>query len=178
MRARASEASGKHITFDMVAHATLRPGVDGQKLRQSIETLADQDSGTLRNTPPHVLKTDRVLQSRDSELQTFRAIHSAVINTIELSSAAKIGNVEALEKLQAEYVEAYKAIDITPGSTQDRRQLESLLRNQAISVDASAHQDFISSALKQAENAYLDAGAAEILSRYGKTIERSTDYDM
>lgn len=177
MRAKAIEASGNTgITFDNVALAALRDGADGQKLRQSIETLADQESIWLRSTPPHVLKSERVLQSRVAEVNTFTAISAAVVSTVELADRAAVGDSDAKHDLHDKYVEAFHAIDGTPGSTQDRRQLETVLREQTTA--ATEHRDFILASLKEAETAYLDAGATAILSRYDKSVDRSNDFDM
>lgn len=177
MRAKTIEASGNTgITFENVALAALRDSADGQKLRQSIETLADQESGWFRSTPPHVLKSERVLQSRESEVRTFTAISAAVVSTVELADQAANGDSEAKQDLHNKYVEAFHAIDGTPGSTQDRRQLETVLREQTTTV--TEHKDFILTSLKEAETAYLDAGAAAILSRYDKSVDRSNDFEM
>lgn len=93
MRAKAIEASGNAgITFDNVAHAALRADADGDKLRMSIETLADRESGWLRSTPPHILKTERVMQSREAEIRTFTAISAAVVATVEFADDASAGN--------------------------------------------------------------------------------------
>lgn len=175
MRSKAMEASGTEISFDNVALAALRNDADGEKLRLSINTLADQESGWMRSTPPHVLKTERVMQSREAEIRTFTAISAAVVATIEFADDASAGNPHAQKHLNDKYIESFKAIEETPGSTQDRRQLKSLLREQALAV--TTESEFVSTALKNAETAYLEADADAILSRYG-TLDRSTDFDM
>lgn len=178
MRTRAIESSGNSaIGLDDIAQMALLPGPDGQKIRQSIATLADNDPGSLRHTPPHVLKTDRVLASRESEISTFRAIGSAVMCALSLSDLAFSGDADARAVMHTRFVDAYKLIDETPGSTQDRRQLEELLQVQAIAAGYK-HPDAIAAALKEAESDYLDKDASEILSRYGKSLEPSTDFDM
>lgn len=177
MRNKAMEASGNlGITFDNVALAALRDDTDGDKLRQSIETLADQESVWLRSTPLHILKSDRVLQSRVAEINTFTAISSAVVSTFELAGRVAVGEAEAKQDLRLKFVEAFHAIDVTPGSTQDRRQLETVLRQQA--TTATEHSDLILGVLQEAEATYLDAGAAAILSRYDMSVDRSSDFDM
>lgn len=176
MRAKAIEASGNAgITFDNVALAALREGADGEKLRLSIETLADQESGWMRSTPPHVLKTERVLQSREAEVRTFTAISAAVVATVELADDASAGNTQAHQTLHGKYMDAFRSIEETPGSTQDRRQLKSLLRDQALAM--TTESEFVGTALKSAETAYLEADADAILSRYD-TLDRSDDFDM
>lgn len=176
MRAMAIEAtSNADITFDAVALAALRDGADGEKLRLSIETLADQESDWMRSTPPHVLKTARVLQSREAEVRTLTAIYAAVIATVELADAASAGNTQAHQALHGKYMDAFRSIDKTPGSTQDRRHLKSLLRDQALAVSTAS--EYVDTALKSAEKSYLDADADAILSRY-VTLDRSEDFDM
>ncbi len=166
MRAKTIEASGnKGITIDNVALAALRAGADGEKLRLSIATLAENESSWLRSTPPHALKTGRVMQSRELEIRAFTAIHAAVIATID----------QAPQSLHDRYIDAFRAIEATPGSTQDKRQLKSLLREQALA--GTDTPESIESALKNAEKAYLEANAEEILSRY-TTLPRSSDFDI
>lgn len=176
LRARAIEASGNaEITLDNVAVASLRDGSDGKKLRLSIDKLADEEESWMRSTPPHTLKTERVIQSREAEIRTFTAINAAVIATLELEEQAIRGEPAASAQLHKKYMTAFEAIDSTPGSTQDRRQLKELLASQTstISVDSS----FVTKELRKADKAYTQAVEAAILSRYVK-LERSDDFDM
>lgn len=176
MRAKAIEASGNaDITFDNVALAALCEGADGEKLRLSIKTLADQESGWMRSTPSHVLKTERVLQSREAELRAFTAISAAVLATVELADGASAGNTQAHQTLHGKYMDAFRSIEQTLGSTHDRRQLKSLLRDQSLAM--TTESEFVGKALKSAETAYLEADADAILSRYD-TLDRSDDFDM
>lgn len=176
MRARAIEASGNAgITLDNVAVAALREGGDGKKLRLSIDKLADEEESWMRSTPPHTLKTERVIQSRGAEIRTFTAINAAVIATLELEERASRGEPAASAQLHKKYVNAFEAIDLTPGSTQDRRQLKELLATQTSTM--SADSGFITKELRNADKAYTQAVEAAILSRYVK-LERSDDFDM
>jgi hypothetical protein len=177
MRSKAIELSGNSdITFDHIAIAALREGSDGEKLRLSIETLANQESALMRNTPPHTLKTERVMQSRSTEIRTFSAISDAVITTVELADSANSGNKEAHKTINDKYIAAFRAIDETPGSTQERRQLKAYLRDQAMTV--STEKEFVSTTLKSAETSYLEADAEAILSRYDILDRSSNDFDM
>jgi len=176
MRSKAIEASGNaNITFDNVALAALREGADGEKLRLSIKTLARQESAWMRRNPPHVLKTNRVMQSRKSEIRTFTAINAAVVASIEFADDASAGNAQAHQTLHDKYIDAFRAIDETPGSTQERRQLKSLLYHQTLAM--TTESQLIDATLKSAEAAYLEADADAILSRYD-TLGRSDDFDM
>ncbi len=176
MRAKAIEASGNAgITFDNVAHAALRADADGDKLRMSIETLADRESGWLRSTPPHILKTERVMQSREAEIRTFTAISAAVVATVEFADDASAGNTAAHQALHEKYMDAFRAIEETPGSTQERRQLKSLFSSQALAI--TTESEFVGAALKSAETAYLEADADAILSQYER-LDRSDDFDI
>jgi hypothetical protein len=179
LRREAMKASegGRTITFDHVAAAALRPGEDGVKLRRSIETLADQESAWLRNTPPHTLKTDRVLQTREAEIRTFVAIHAAVVATIEHAEHASMQDENATRALHDAYQSAYAAIDVSPGSTQDREAYKGALHDQTIA--ATPYVNEVTSALDLAETAYLEAERDRILSKYDRnSLERSDDYEM
>ncbi|WP_460198999.1 hypothetical protein ACE15N_22185 (plasmid) [Xanthomonas campestris pv. passiflorae] len=172
MRSKAIEASGNPgISFDYVASAALRTDADGERLRLSINTLADQEAGAFRNTPPHTLTTDRVMQSRDAEVRTWRAIGLAGIETIEHS-----GDLDAAgPRLQSSYMDALKAIDETPGSTQERRQLHAVLQDEiaAAATEPGKAVDL----LRKSERSYLDAERDAILARYEGKLTHSDDYD-
>lgn len=176
MRAKAIEASGNTgITFESVALASMRSNADGAKLRQSIETLADQESSWLKNNPPHTLATDRVLQSRQAELKTFRSINTAVIATAELAGPAQAGDEDAEKGLREHLVSALGVIDQTPGSTPDRRNLLASLKAQ---VALAGPADFMTSMMKSAEGEYAERFRAERLARYmTPPLERSEDFD-
>src|SRR5581483_4414136 len=131
LRREAMQTSGRKISFDHVCAAALREGEDGQKLRESIETLADHEATWFRNTPPHTLKTAKVMQSRDAEVKTFVAISAAIVATIEHAPAAAMQNSDALSKLHDAYEAAYAAIDSTPGSAADREMLKEAFQDQA-----------------------------------------------
>lgn len=167
---KASEASGQtSINLDNVVAVALQENANGSKLRQTIELLADQESKWIRNTPPHLLKSDRIMHSRSAEMATLVAINTAVVATFE--SDGKDND----QKLQKCFVETFRAIDNTPGSTQDRRQLQALLRDQTTVV---AHGWDVEKVLKTAETAYLDEGAMAILAKYNKSVDRSNDLSM
>jgi len=175
MMLNAVEAAGNTgITFDHLAATALTDDADGQKLRLSIETLADQESEWLRSTPLHILASDRVMQGRGSEVTTFITINSAVLSTYELADRVALGDSEAKRELQDKYVAAFNAIDVTPGSTNFRRRLETGLVEQT--TTATAHGDLIRGCLKESETAYLNADAAAILDRYSSSVEPSEDY--
>jgi hypothetical protein len=176
MRAKAIEASGNNgITFDSVALASMRANADGAKLRQSIETLADQEATWLRNNPPHTLATDRVMQSRQAELKTFRSINAAVIVTSELANKAMTGDEDAGNVLHEQLVSTLGVIDQTPGSTQDRRNLLTSLKAQ---VALAGPADFMSNVMRSAEGDYAERFRAERLARYmAPPLERGEDFD-
>lgn len=172
MREKAIEASGNtSITIDNIAVAALRNNADGEKLRSSIAILADRESEYFRNTPTHALNTERVIQSRAAEQHTFATINAAVVATLEFDNDSA-----SADKLQSQYKQAFKAIDKTPGSTQDRRMLKSMLEEQVFAV--SKDTDFISESLNKSEKAYLDDLEKETLARYiNPTLHRSDDYN-
>jgi len=165
IRSQAIDVSGNTgITLDHVAMAALQAGTDGEKLRFSIETLANQQSNWIRKTPPHALKTERIMQSREVEIRTFMAINEAVMATIEFSQDASGGNTQAYNALQDHYTAAFRAIDQSLGSKQDKQQLRHLLYDQSLTL--STDSKFVESALKEAEKAYLEAYMNAILSKY------------
>lgn len=177
MRERAIEASGNPaISFENVAQAALREGTDGQKIRQTIETLADQESGWLRNTPPHILNSDRVMQSRAAEVKAFTAIHNAVISTVAFEAASPCEKAGAEDDLRQSLLDVLEAIDNTPGSRADREGLLANLRDQVVS--ATSDGDFIKRALRNSEQAYLAADLDKTFARYNSpSLSRSEDLD-
>ena len=165
MREKAIEASGNPaVSFENVAQAALREGADGLKIRQTIDTLAEQASGSLRNTPPHVLASDRVMQSRKAEIDAFTAIHRAVINTVGYEAAGPDEKSDAEKTVRQSLVEVLEAIDKTPGSRADREGLLANLRDQL--VCASADGDGMKRMLRESEQAYLAADLDKTLARY------------
>lgn len=72
-------------------------------------------------------------------------------------------------------MDAFRAIEETPGSTQERRQLKSLFSSQALAI--TTESEFVGAALKSAETAYLEADADAILSQYER-LDRSDDFDI
>lgn len=176
MRERAIESSGnKGITIDDVAAAALREGTEGQRIRLSIDKLAKEEDAWLRNTPPHILKTGKVMQTREAELHTFAAINAAVVATIELEENASAGDKRATEYLHTKYVAAYAAIDKTPGSTAERRNLSDLLSSQAQQM--STDSAYVLSELQRADRAYIESAKANILSKFIQ-LDRSDDLDL
>lgn len=181
MRQKAIEASGNPaISFENVAQAALREGPDGQKIRQTIDTLADQESAWLRNTPPHTLNSDRVMQSRAAEISAFTAIHRAVISTVAFDAAPPAEKGAAETELRQSLLHVLEAIDNTPGSRADREGLLSNLRDQVVAVAGDG--DFMKRALRDSEQAYLAADLDKTFARYANpSLSRSEgldDYSM
>ncbi|MDR6712127.1 hypothetical protein J2W83_001722 [Pseudomonas hunanensis] len=177
MRERAIEASGNPaISFDNVAQAGLREGPDGQKIRQTIDTLADQESQWLRNTPPHILSSERVMQSRAAEINAFTAIHRAVISTVAFEAASPSEKGGAETELRQSLLVVLEAIDNTPGSRVDREGLLNNLREQLLS--AASDSDFMKRALRTSEQAYLAADLDKTFARYNSPpLSRSEEHD-
>lgn len=169
-------SEGQLVTFDHVAGAILRPDADGQKLRSALDTLADQESNWLRNTPSHTLKTDRVMQSREAEITMFKAIGAAVVATIEHAEAASMQNADAQRALHEAYQGALEAIDNSPGSAQDKLAMQGSLKQQASA--ATEYGNEVIAALNLAETAYLEAQAEQSLNRWNNTLSRSDDFEL
>lgn len=177
MRSEAISASGNSdITFENVAEAALREGPAGQKIRETIETFADQESNWLRSTPPHMLSTERVIQSRSAEIKAFTAIHTAVIETVSYNAVDAPRKPEAEAQLRTALVTVLGAIDSTPGSKLDRENLMTNLRDQIFS--AAEDGDFIKKTLRESERAYLAEDLQNTFARYeNPSLQRSADYD-
>lgn len=169
-------SAGRLVTFDHVAGALLRPDADGQKLRSALDTLADQESNWLRNTPPHTLKTDRVMQSREAEITVFTNIGAAIIATIEHAEAASMQDANAQRALHEAYLKALEAIDTSPGSSQDKLAMTESLQQQATA--ATAYSNEVATALALAETALLEAQAEQSVNRWSNTLPRSNDFDL
>jgi len=177
MRGKAIEASGNaDITFENVAQAALRDGPEGQKIRLTIDTLAEQESDWLRSTPPHILSSERVMQSRAAEVKAFTAIHSTVVRTIIFEGADPLSRSDAETRLRESLVSVLGAIDSTPGSKLDRENLMANLKDQLFS--AASDGDFIKRALRESEQAYLAADLDKTFARYtNPALQRSADFD-
>lgn len=169
-------SEGQLVTFDHVAGAILRPDADGQKLRSALDTLADQESNWLRNTPPHTLKTDRVMQSREAEIRMFKGIGAAVIATIEHAEAASMQDSNAQRALHEAYLDALEAIDHSPGSAQDKLAMQESLKQQATA--ATGYGNEVIAALNLAETTYLEAEAEQSINRWNNTLSRSNDFEL
>jgi len=181
MRQKAIEASGNPaISLGNVAQAALREGPDGQKVRQTIDTLADQASEYLRNTPPHTLRSARIMQSREAEASAFTAIHRAVISSVTLEMASPSGKSGAESELRQSLLDALEAIDNTPGSRADREGLLASVRDQVIA--ASSDADSMKRMVRESEQAYLAADLDKTFARYANSSlprsESSNDYSM
>ncbi len=164
------------LTFDNVAAAIMQPTAEGAQLRQTVNALADGEAEWFRSTPPHVMSSERVMQSRASEVAALRVVSGAAVSTALYARRAASGDSAANEHLTNVYTEAYTAIDEAPGSTNDRRALISNLREQA--QDMSTNPDMIRNLLSNAEKHCLARQAEAILSRYTKPLDRSDDFDM
>ncbi|WP_338745301.1 hypothetical protein V3D52_24260 [Pseudomonas putida] len=177
MRDRAIAASGNPaISLENVAQAALREGPDGQKIRQTIDALGEQESAWLRNTPPHTLRSDRVMQSREAEANAFIAIHRAVISGVVFENAGAGDKREAETGLRQSLTSALEAIDQTPGSRADREGLLANLRDQVIAVASDG--DFMKQLLRHSEQAYLAADLDKTFARYANpSLSRSEDLD-
>lgn len=169
-------SAGQLVTLDHVAGALLRPDADGQKLRSALDTLADQESTWLRNTPPHTLTTDRVMQSREAEISVFTKIGAAIIATIEHAEAASMQDVTAQRALHDGYLGALEAIDNSPGSSQDKLSMKEALTQQA--KTATPYGNEVTAALNLAETALLEAQAEQSVNRWSNSLPRSNDFDM
>lgn len=168
---------GSAITFENVAAISLRDGNDGQTLRASIEKVADHESSWFRNTPPHTLTTDRVMQTRALEVRTLNDCNLAVLGALDLGPSAAKGDADAKEKLQSRLQAAVRSIDGIPGSTTERRALmQSLKTDTGLAVGDPA---FMAQELKTAQKQYLDNFREERLAAYTTpALDRSEDLDF
>ena len=176
MRERAIVMSGKaDITIDNIAHALTKKGRNADNMRLSIENLANQESETMLTNPPNTSKTSRVMESREAEARAFSAINAAVVATIENNDKALSGENLALKHMNVQYVNAFQAIDNTPGITYYRRNLKNLLTDQIVGVS----EDKISAInnLNDAEKDYLEADADNIFSKY-QSLDQDDEFNI
>jgi hypothetical protein len=148
------------VTLDNVAVAALRDGLDGGRLRASIEMLADQEAGWFRSTPSHALTTHKVLNSRVQEMRGLNAANLAVLATMQIG----VATAEAHSELQMSYQAAIRAIDEMPGTTAERRTVLHDFEAQVISVGSDAAQ--IQSEMTAAQRTYLKQLMSERLADY------------
>lgn len=175
-KAMQSAANAQMLTFDNVAAAVLQPTEDGKQLRHAIDALADSQGEWFRNSPPHAMNSDRVMQSRQAEVAALRAVNGAVVTTVLYGPRAAAGDGPAAEHSISVYSDAYNAVDAAPGSTQERRSLVGLLHAQAKSLSPAPEKTF--HLFVTAEKRCLARQADAILSRYQSSMSRSQDFDM
>ncbi len=164
------------LTFDNVAAAVLQATPEGAQLRRTVDAMADSQAEWFRSNPPHVMSSDRVMQSRAAEVDALRVVGGAAISTVLHGPRAVNHDSAASEHLTAVYTDAYTAIDAAPGSTNDRRTLMAGLRDQTqdLSTDPAAIRNLLTAAEKRCLARQADA----VLSRYAKPLDRSDDFDM
>lgn len=178
LRARAmqSAANAQMLTFDNVAASVLQSTEDGKQLRFAVEALADSQDEWFRNSPPHAMSSERVMNSRNLEVAALRAINGAVVTTVLYGPKASAGDGPAAEHAITVYSDTYNTVDAAPGSTQERRAMVGLLHSQAMHL--SPNPEKVRTLFVTAEKRCLARQADAILSRYQSSMSRSQDFDM
>lgn len=176
MRDKTIAATGQALSFEHVAQAALRGDAHGEETRKAINYLADDEAAWLRNTPPHTLSTEKVLESRRLELEAFKAMHEAVLSTFQYGEPNKKADHEGL--LTSDYVAALNAIDNMPGSKHDRRSLLDTFKDELAS--SAPDPAFALETVSKSERAALEDIFDGILSHYldPEPLHRSDDYDL
>lgn len=178
IRERAIQNAGNDkITVDDVAEIALAGTPEARGVLTSIGALADQEAAWFRNTPPHVMASERVAHSRIAEIETVSATHRAVVATVEHLADALAGDRAADSALRDALAGAVKAIDGAPGSAPERRHLLGSMRS-GIELLAGEHAGAAIQMLHDADRAYMQQHAAEILARYQGSLDKSDDFTM
>ncbi len=165
------------ITFDNVAVAAMRDDADGQGLRATIARLADQQAEWFRSAQPHTRASDRVIQTRASEVRTLNSMNTALLAAMEFGKSAAAGDQPALISLREELQASVRAIDEMAGSTTERRALLRSLSEDC--AEASGDVSFVEEQLAVVQQAYLTQMMEERLSRYdGPPKEPSEGFDF
>lgn len=172
--------SGKDdINLGNIDHALSRGGPQAEKMRQTIETIADHEKDATLVNPPNTSKTSRVFESREAELQAFSAINSAVVAMIENNGIISENNAVGNQRIDERFKSAYQAIDYTPGISYYRRNLKQLFVEQVTSL--SNDKAIASKRLTDTEKEYLKADADSIFSKYNNpdvVLDADEDYDI
>ena len=178
LRERALKANpSAGITFDNVAITAMRNDADGKGLRDTISRLADGESEWFRTTPPHTLASERVMQTRGSEVRTLNSINAALLATIELGKRGIAGDATATDSLRDQLQATVRSIDEMPGSTTERRVLLRSLGEEC--AEAAGDRAFVEEQLSAAQQDYLALMMQERLSAYAAPAkERSDDLDL
>lgn len=176
LRERALQAdSTSGVTIENIATAAL--GENGPLLRSSIETLASAESAWLRDTPPHKLTTDRVLQTRSQEIGALNTINLSVIATQVHENAARAGDVSAKGTLRDQYQAAAKAVTEMPGSANERRNLWQKMQDGCLEI--AADPAFVQEQINNAQRDYVERMRMERLAAYeAPEHEPSSDLDL
>ncbi|UXI68349.1 hypothetical protein [Tahibacter amnicola] len=161
LRAKTAENAGKPLAFDYVADAALRTDESGDRLRQALQILGDQQEGLLRNTPLHTGTSERVMQGREAEVRFLKAVHSATLAFAELRPDAP-----PTERIRERLIDAVRAIDETPGSIHERREWLGNLRTQAVGL--CGNEEIALGLLRDAERVYMERYMAERLAPFIK----------
>jgi hypothetical protein len=151
---------GTPATVENVAIAALRSGPGGERLRSSIELLADQEAAWFRSTPSHALASKNVLSSRGLEVNGLNATNMAVLATME--PHVLVG--ERSPNLQAHYQAAIRAIDEMPGTTAELRTIFQELEKQVMAAGSDSVE--VQSEMSTAQRAYLSHLMTERLAAY------------
>lgn len=159
-----ASAPDSGITFEQVADAALREGIDGDDLRSSIDKLANQEEAWFRGTPPHTLSTERVMRTRQQEMQTLNDANLAGLATLAFGAEAAAGDDVARQTLHGSYQSAIRSIDQMPGSTADRRSLLQALKTEV--GDAGGGDAVVNATFGAAQKTYLEQLMTERLAAY------------
>jgi len=165
------------ITFDNVVKIALGNNEAGEKLRASIEQVADREMTWFRSTPSHILTTDRVMETRSKEVQAFELSNRAVFTALISGQDALEGKAEAREKLQSHLEAAIEAIDEIHSEPRVRRKLLTSFQSQL--NEAIGDEVFVKRELRIAEKSYLDRFREKRLAAYmHPSPEQNDDFDM
>lgn len=152
------------ITFEQVADAALRDGIDGDDLRTSISKLAEQEEAWFRGTPPHTLASARVMQTRRQEMQTLNDTNLAGLATLAFGAEAAAGDPVARQELHDSYENAIRSIDRMPGASSERRGLLQALKAEV--ADAGGGHPLVNATFDAAQKTYLEQLMSERLAAY------------
>ena len=163
LRARTSNAANQAVTFDYIVDAAQRADGKGEKVREALTALAARVDETLGSSAPHVLTTDRVMQTRAADIRVLKAVHGATMGLV-----AKGADRPATPELERSLLHAVRTIDESGFSTGDRRAIHERLRTNSIVWVDDAEQSGLA-LLSAAERTYGEQFLEEKLSPYLKT---------
>jgi hypothetical protein len=172
LRDQVAASTGQEVSISEIGASILNG--DKLHLQETIDTLTKDEP--FRKTPPHILASERVIQTRHAECRASRSLHDTVLSAVEHGELARKNDTKARGALEEAAITALEHIDQAPGSVAERQQMLGELKRQ---MNMAADDPlFVSRLMSDAEHAYNEQYFNMRLEKYMLSpVEHSTEYD-